>query len=186
MRKKAKNATHATTKRCPECGGTMRYETRADQVEYKGHVRAFDTTAWWCDDCGESIQEGPALRAAERAFIELRAQVDDVLLPEEVAEVREKLGISQREAGRVLGGGPRAFQKYESGKVPVSGPMKNLLVLLDKDPRRLRELRTGLPRPVGAGREPVLRPRRDDLRFALASMFVCRRYARVSSGKPRS
>jgi len=146
MRKKAKNAT---TKRCPECGGTMRYETRADRVEYKGQARTFDTTAWWCDDCGESIHDGPALRAAERAFIELRAQVDDVLLPEEVAEVREKLGISQREAGRVLGGGPRAFQKYESGKVPVSGPMKNLLVLLDKDPRRLRELRAKLPRHRG-------------------------------------
>jgi HTH-type transcriptional regulator/antitoxin MqsA len=73
-----------------------------------------------------AAQEGPALRAAERAFIELRAQ-----------------------AGRVLGGGPRAFQEYESGKAPVSGPMKNLLVLLDKDPRRLRELRAKLPRPRG-------------------------------------
>lgn len=146
MAKKAKNAT---SKRCPECGGTMRYETRTDRVEYKGQARTFDTTAWWCSDCGESIQDGPALRAAERAFIELRAQVDDVLLPEEVAEVREKLGISQREAGRVLGGGPRAFQKYESGKVPVSGPMKNLLVLLDNDPKRLRELRTKVVRHRG-------------------------------------
>jgi len=150
MGKKAKNAM---MKRCPECGGTMRYETRVDRVEYKGQTRTFDTTAWWCDGCGESIQEGPALQAAERAFIELRAQVDDVLLPEEVAEVREKLGISQREAGRVLGGGPRAFQKYESGKVPVSGPMKNLLVLLGNDPKRLRELRTNVHRRRGRKKE---------------------------------
>jgi len=138
MRKKAKTAA---TKRCPECGGEMRYETREDAVEYKGRRRTFPTTAWWCTRCGESIQEGSALQAAERAFIELRAEVDDVLLPEEVAEVRGKLGISQREAGRVLGGGPRAFQKYESGRVPVSEPMKNLLLLLDNDPKRINELR---------------------------------------------
>ena len=54
------------------------------------------------------------------------------------------------EAGRVLGGRPRAFQKYELGKVPVSGPLKNLLVLLDNDPKRLRELRTKLQCPRGA------------------------------------
>ncbi len=64
--------------------------------------------------------EGSTLQAAERAFVQLRAEVDGVLLPEQVAEVRGKLRISQREAGRLLGGGPRAFQKYESGKVPVS------------------------------------------------------------------
>jgi len=37
-------------------------------------------------------------------------------------------------------GGPRAFQKYESGKQQVSVPMANLLRLLKKDPRRLVEL----------------------------------------------
>jgi HTH-type transcriptional regulator / antitoxin MqsA len=57
-----------------------------------------------------------------------------------VAAVREKPGLSQRKAGEILGGGPRAFQKYESGSQAVSAPMSNLLRLLAKDPSRLQEL----------------------------------------------
>lgn len=119
----------------------MAHEERQDTVEYKGHSKAFDVTGWWCSSCDEAIFEGPELEAAERAFVELRAEVESVLLPEEVAEIRAKLKLSQREAGKILGGGPRAFQKYEAGSVPVSAPMNNLLLLLSKDPKRLEELR---------------------------------------------
>ncbi|MGH7293988.1 MAG: type II TA system antitoxin MqsA family protein, partial [Polyangiaceae bacterium] len=76
----------------------------------------------------------------ERAFLQLKAVVDGVLGPKEVAKVREALGLSQRKAGEVLGGGPRAFQKYESGKQAVSTPMSHLLRLLEKDPSRLKEI----------------------------------------------
>lgn len=130
-------------------------------MEYKGHRKAFPTTAWWCERCKEAIIDGPAMQMAERAFVELRAEVDQILLPEEVSQVRKKLNISQREAGRILGGGPRAFQKYESGQVPVSEPMKNLLVLLRNDPRRLMELRgTGHRSTHGTTRRPSRRQRR--------------------------
>ena len=78
-----------------------------------------------------------------RAFLELRAKVEGVLSPDEVAGIRERLQLSQRRAGELLGGGPRAFQKYESGTQQVSTPMANLLRLLDKDPRRLAEIVEG-------------------------------------------
>lgn len=119
----------------------MLHETRQDTVDYKDHSKSFNVTGWWCSSCDEAIFEGPELEAAERAFVELRAEVESVLLPEEVAEIRTKLNLSQREAGKILGGGPRAFQKYEAGAVPVSAPMNNLLLLLGKDPKRLEELR---------------------------------------------
>ena len=93
------------------------------------------------DDCDEAILDGKALAARERAFLELKADADEVLGPHEVTQVREKLGLSQRAAGELLGGGPRAFQKYEAGKQAVSAPMSNLLRLLANDPARLEELR---------------------------------------------
>ena len=74
------------------------------------------------------------------------ADVDEVLGPHEVTQVREKLGLSQRAAGELLGGGPRAFQKYEAGKQAVSAPMSNLLRLLANDPTRVNELRAD-PKP---------------------------------------
>jgi len=128
---------------CPECGHLAVYETRADTVEYKGHKATVRVTGDWCDNCGEAVFEGPAALKREKAFLELRAKVEGVLSPRDVSRVRQKLGLSQRRAGELLGGGPRAFQKYESGEQQVSTPMANLLRLLVKDPRRLREL---LPR----------------------------------------
>ncbi len=128
------------TQPCPECGGEMRYEKHADELSYQGHTKSLKTLGWWCSKCGEGILDGAALRANEKAFLELKAEVDGVLGPDEVAAARERLGLSQRKAGELLGGGPRAFQKYESGKQAVSVPMSRLLTLLRNDPKRLREL----------------------------------------------
>jgi HTH-type transcriptional regulator / antitoxin MqsA len=128
------------TQPCPECGGEMRYEKRADRISYRGHEKTIQALAWWCKNCGESILAGKPLLARERAFQALKADVDGVLGPEEVAKVRKALGLSQRRAGELLGGGPRAFQKYEAGAQTPSVPMSHLLTLLARDPRRLSEL----------------------------------------------
>lgn len=143
--------TTGSKKTCPSCAGAMKYEARKDRVTYKGHTKSFESTGWWCTSCDEAIFEGAELEKAEKAFIELRAEVEQVLLPAEIAKIRTRLKLSQREAGKILGGGPRAFQKYEAGTVPVSAPMNNLLLLLGKDPQRLGELQRLQQRskPVG-------------------------------------
>ena len=126
--------------RCPECGGPAVFETRADTVEYKGRTATVRVPGHWCQKCGEAVLDGAALAKRERAFLELKAKVEGVLSPRQVAHIRERLKLSQRRAGELLGGGPRAFQKYESGGQQVSVPMANLLRLLERDPRRLTEI----------------------------------------------
>ena len=161
-------AKRAKTSRCPECGGNAVFQTRTDTVEYKGHRATVRVAGHWCRKCGEAVFEGDALEKRERAFLELRAKVEGVLSPRHVASIRERLNLSQRRAGELLGGGPRAFQKYESGGQQVSVPMANLLRLLEKDPRRLREIakeratsRSARPRlsaPAVEGGRVVARP----------------------------
>jgi len=136
-------AKRPKTIQCPECGGTAALDTRRDMVEYKGHKAPVRVAGHWCQKCGEAVFEGDALEKRERAFLELRAKVEGVLSPRHVATIRERLKLSQRRAGELLGGGPRAFQKYESGGQQVSVPMANLLRLLEKDPRRLGEISQG-------------------------------------------
>jgi HTH-type transcriptional regulator/antitoxin MqsA len=136
------------TQTCPECGGVMRYEQHDDVLSYRGQKRTIKSWGFWCTSCGEGILTGEALVAHAKAFQEFKAEVDGVLAPEQVAAVREKLGLSQRKAGELLGGGPRAFQKYEAGTQAVSAPMSNLLRLLANDPSRLDEIikkRAGRP-----------------------------------------
>jgi HTH-type transcriptional regulator/antitoxin MqsA len=110
-------------------------------LTYKGHTKTIKTLGWWCTQCGEGILAGDDLLAHEKAFLAFKAGVDQVLSPSQVAAVREKLGLSQRKASELLGGGPRSFQKYEVGTQAVSAPMSNLLRLLDNDPSRLDEIR---------------------------------------------
>ena len=62
------------------------------------------------------------------------------LSPRDVARIRGGLGLSKRKAGRVLGGGPNAFARYESGEATPSQPLCLLLRLLDARPELLAEL----------------------------------------------
>jgi len=62
------------------------------------------------------------------------------LTPPMIKVIREKLGLSQEHAGNLLGGGPRAFQKYETGTISPAAATENLLRLLNTDPGRLFEL----------------------------------------------
>ncbi|MCG5240961.1 type II TA system antitoxin MqsA family protein [Azospirillum doebereinerae] len=76
----------------------------------------------------------------EPAFTDFVAVVDGSLPAPEVKRIRKKLGLKQDEAGRILGGGPMAFNKYERRKDQPTRAMANLLRLLDNDPSRLKEL----------------------------------------------
>ena len=99
------------TQPCPACGGTMRFEKRDDVLVYKGQSRTIKTLGGWCTSCDEAIFTGEPLVAHEKAFLQFKAEVDGVLGPAEVAKIRTALGLSQRKASELLGGGPRAFQK---------------------------------------------------------------------------
>ncbi len=125
----------------PETGEKLKRDIRPFVVRYEGRTRKVDLPGWYpAKKGGDGIHMGDDLDAADRALIELKAEVHGVLKPQEVRAIRLRLKLSQRKAGEILGGGPRSFQKYESGEVLVSRPMTQLLRLLERDPRRLKEL----------------------------------------------
>ncbi len=72
------------------------------------------------------------------------------ITPDEIREIRLSLGLTQVEAGELLGGGPRAFTKYESGTVKPAASVVNLLRLLEDDPSRVTALGGRTPRPINA------------------------------------
>ncbi|HKY36447.1 MAG TPA: type II toxin-antitoxin system MqsA family antitoxin [Polyangiaceae bacterium] len=133
------------TQSCPECGGRMKLGSKVRVLKYRELQDKVRVTGWWCDSCGEGILTGEDLQKYSRALQNLKAKAEEVLPPAKVAEIRERLGLSQRQAGELLGGGPRAFQKYEAGSQTPSVPMSHLLKLLARDPSRLKEL-GGVPK----------------------------------------
>ncbi len=126
---------------CPETGSAMVRDTRPLEISYKGQSTTIDMPGWYCKESGESFHTADDLKVSDAALKELRLQVEHLLKPQEVKRIRTKIGLTQREAGTLLGGGPNAFQKYEQDTVTVSKPMSNLLRILEKHPEEVEELR---------------------------------------------
>jgi HTH-type transcriptional regulator/antitoxin MqsA len=124
----------------PETGKLLKRGVRSTVVRYNGLERTIDLPGWYPEDDDDGIISGPDARVSDAALHEMKAEIASLPKPDEIRRIRQRLRLSQRRAGEVLGGGPRAFQKYESGEVVVSRPMANLLLLLDGDPSRLKEL----------------------------------------------
>ena len=124
----------------PETGQVLRRGVRRKTLKYRGLERTVEMPGWWPDDDSDGVLVGPDMDVSDQAYAEMRAEFAKAPKPEEVRRIRQRLKLSQRRAGELLGGGPRAFQKYESGEIAVSRPMANLLLLLERDPSRLKEI----------------------------------------------
>ncbi len=125
---------------CPETGLPMARGTKPMTITYKGRSASFDMPGWYCEASDECFHTGEDMKVSDRQLHRLKAEAGGLLLPEEVQEIRKALGLSQRRAGFLIGGGPNAFQKYESGEVLVSHAISSALVLLDRDPDGLAVL----------------------------------------------
>jgi len=112
----------------------LTFRSQSEAVEMPGWYPVGDTTA------DHGVHEAKDMQVSDRAINTMKAREIGVMTPIEVRSVRKKLKISQRDAGRFIGGGPNAFQKYESGDVVLSKAADTALRLLSNDPKRLNEL----------------------------------------------
>jgi HTH-type transcriptional regulator/antitoxin MqsA len=99
-------------------------------------AREVEVPGWYPEGDGDSIHSGAELQAIDQAYIELRAAY-----AARVKAVRKKLGLTQEEAGRIIGGGRRAFQKYERGTMQPSEAAVGLIEILDRHPEEVTTLR---------------------------------------------
>ena len=133
---------------CPRTGLPMRRDVRPLTLAWKGRSITVDMPGWYADASDESVHTGDDMKVSDRALNRLKAEAEGLLLPEEIRRIRRKLGLSQREAGLVIGGGPQAFQKYESGLILASRAISSALRLLDRQPELLQELRARAAEPA--------------------------------------
>ncbi|MGD0663184.1 MAG: type II toxin-antitoxin system MqsA family antitoxin [Syntrophorhabdales bacterium] len=126
---------------CPKTGAPMHRDVRPMTLTYKGESITIDMPGWYCDSSDESIHTGQDAAVSDRALNRLKARNEALLEPEDIRRIRKKLGLSQATAGQMIGGGPRAFQKYESGDLLPSRAISSALRLLDHDPKALRVLK---------------------------------------------
>jgi HTH-type transcriptional regulator/antitoxin MqsA len=118
----------------------MQRGVRPFTLTYKGQSITVDMPGWYSDRSEEGILTGEDMKISDRALNRLKARTEGLLEPEEIRRIRKRLGLTQEAAGELIGGGPRAFQKYENGDLLPSRAISSALVLLDHDPAALAVL----------------------------------------------
>jgi len=122
--------TEEKTRPCPSCGGVMRRGVAEETVSFQGESLTYQQPGWHCETCDDGILDGSDNEYADAALHEVMARAKhSPISPLMIRAAREAVGISQRQAGKVFGGGPTAFYKYETAKAVPSEGMANLLRL---------------------------------------------------------
>lgn len=95
---------------------------------------------WHCPTCGEV--EFASKATAKHFFAKVQNEQQTIIQSEaeRVRQWRKHLGLTQKRAADLFGGGINAFSEYERGKTQPSKSTVLLLKLLDKHPELLKEI----------------------------------------------
>ena len=121
----------------PETGARLRRDVRPVTIHWGTLSRTIDVPGWYPDEPeGDAIHTGTELAELDRALAAMKRDY-----AAHVRQVRKSLGLTQAAAGVVVGGGKRAFQKYESGSMLPSDSAIALIELLGRDPAAIEVLK---------------------------------------------
>jgi HTH-type transcriptional regulator/antitoxin MqsA len=130
---------------CPVCfGAELLHDTRDLPYIYKGEKTVIPAVAGdFCPACAESVLDASESERVMREMLDFNRQVNAAAVdPGFIAKVRKKLGLDQRQAAELFGGGVNAFSRYETGRTKPPLALIKLLKVLDRHPDLLHEIRT--------------------------------------------
>ena len=129
--------------KCPACGyKTMTAKTWDKLVSYNGKsVTVHGVSGHRCPACKEVVYDDESYDRVSGAGDALLRAARKAEMPQ-IRLIREKLGLTQAEAGRIFGGGVNAFSRYERGVAKPSATMRKLLKLAEQHPELVKEIAT--------------------------------------------
>ncbi len=127
-----------TTKFCRACRASVPSMTVVEScqsLEVKGLDLVVDGLRnWECSECGAQVETPDQMdynaELIKAAYQKVRCGNKDqrgLLRGSSIREIRNRLGLTQKQAAAVFGGGPTAFAKYEAEDVIQSAAMDKLL-----------------------------------------------------------
>ncbi len=126
-------------KQCPLClEGKLHEGSQTKALEYRGSKYESLIHGAFCDYCHGGFPNYDEREEAEWKIFRDKVDAEEVA---ELARIRKKLKLTQKEAALITGGGHNAFSRYERGEAKPIKAVLNLFRLLDHHPELLRELR---------------------------------------------
>lgn len=129
---------------CPACGAAqLVLDTRDLTHTDKAETATFPgMTGQFCTACDEAVLNADESACVSAAMPSFNKQVNaSIMDPVFIASVRKKLALDQGEAAETFGGGANAFSHYRNGKTKPPLVMVKLLLVLDRPPELLGEVR---------------------------------------------
>ncbi|MBN1984325.1 MAG: type II toxin-antitoxin system MqsA family antitoxin [Chitinivibrionales bacterium] len=128
---------------CPVCGSDqIEKVTKKEIFKYKGqNIEVSDYTVYYCKVCGEGIADPKSRKKSERILRDAQRIFEGYLTSSEIRNIRMKFNLTQDEFSKILGGGAKAFARYETGKILQSKPMDNLLRTLRDYPEAIESIK---------------------------------------------
>ncbi|WP_419809742.1 type II TA system antitoxin MqsA family protein [Sphingomonas sp.] len=120
----------------PETGRQLRRDVRPMTISYAAYSRTLPVPGWYPEDAGDAVHDGDDLTDVDAAIASMRAEYAT-----DLRRLRRSLKLSQQDAGRIFGGGKRAFQKYEAGAMAPSEAAVGLIELVRHDPSMIEVLK---------------------------------------------
>ena len=120
------------TRTCPICeDGQLELRTHAATIRHNGEPLVIEEMEYCeCPVCGADPVLVDQISRNELRVADAKRAAMGMLTSEEIRLVRRMLGITQREASMLFGGGANSFSKYERGVTLQSSSMDMLLKLL--------------------------------------------------------
>lgn len=141
---------------CPACAqDSLKREGYFRTVEHKGSSGKIKQFKNVCGNCHIELFDEDCSRENRRSWVVFQKHVEGVPTGAEIKAMRIAVGLTSEDAGNLLGGGPKAFSKYENEEIVPHGAMRTLLLTLIKFPNLIHEIKLakGID-PIGS--EPQL------------------------------
>lgn len=129
--------------RCQICGSDKIEKIINDEeFKYKGYTLIISNyKSIICHTCGESVADKESYEKSIPLLRDFHRKTDGFLSGQEIKSIRKSFNMTQDEFSDLLGGGEKAFARYETGRVMQSKPMDNLLRILKEIPEAIDVLK---------------------------------------------
>jgi HTH-type transcriptional regulator / antitoxin MqsA len=139
-----KNGRH---RRCPVCGrGILKRRFISENFDYDEHddvvvVKTYDVPVDDCDSCGECFSGPEAARIRHEAI----GRALGLLQPQEIRTLRERMGQSLVQFGKLLGVSSERLSQWENGTAWQDRTADRLIRLLALKPDNLQFVQSLVP-----------------------------------------
>ena len=123
------------------CGNTspeIRHE--AHMITFAGNEYPVVEEYYYCKNCSHEWVSPAQLKESLAQVTAIKRRAQGFLAPQDIKALRERHGLTQKQAAIIFGGGDNAFSKYERGEIYPSAAMDKLMCLFDTIPEVKKRL----------------------------------------------